>query len=138
MDFGDLLTLLAQLYTILLLRKRDVSPRKKYNLMPRLVNLGSVAPIPAVNTDVEIAFAFALLQMYRKNEIIKLTEGEWVTNGKWKTLGGGKPQNFRDLLDKWNTERIVERASQAKNAAWILSRGWVSKLKKKCKEREAK
>lgn len=133
MDYGWVIVFITQLYTIKLLRGNEKSTRKqKYNLMPRLINLGDVEPIPAVDLQAEINYAAALLDIYRKeNRTPVITEGEWIVTGKWKALGGGKPENLRRLHDKWNTERIVERASQAKNAAWILSRGWVSKLKRK-------
>lgn len=133
MDYGWIIVFITQLYTINLLRGKEKTPRKqKYNLMPRLINLGEVEPIPAVDIQVEINYASALLDIYRRdNRTPSITEGEWIVTGKWKDLGGGKPENLRRIHDKWNTERIVERASQAKNAAWILSRGWVSKLRRK-------
>jgi hypothetical protein len=133
MDWLTVLVFVTQLYTISLLRGKENSPRKqKYNLMLRLKNLGDVEPIPAVNSQVEIKFASALLDLYRKNnQTPKITEGEWITTGKWKELGGGTPENYRRVMDKWSTERIVGRASQAKNAQNILLQGWVSKLKNK-------
>jgi hypothetical protein len=133
MDYGWIIVFITQLYTINLLRGRESSTRKKkYNLMLRLKNLGEVQPIPAVNPQVEINFSSTLLNMYRQDmRTPKITEGEWIVTGKWKELGGGTPENYRRVMDKWSTERIVGRASQAKNAQNILLQGWVSKLKNK-------
>ena len=108
-----------------------LSPKLKYNqVVLRLRNMGEVKPVPALDPDVEIRFARALL--IAPKGTIKLTEAEWILTGRWKELGGGAPVNFRKVMDKWSVEKIVYRSNPGvKKSTYVLARDWRGRLKAK-------
>jgi hypothetical protein len=98
----------------------------------KLKNMGDVKPVPNISRDLEYRFTLAVFEMYKTGAEIKLTEAEWVSSGKWAGMGGTNAQQFRDLLDMWGEDGIIERKNpSAQRSTWILARGGIGKLKKK-------
>jgi hypothetical protein len=71
-----------------------------------------------VQIDVERAFARVLMEF--PND---MTEKTWIKRGRWQQIGGGGPEQFRNILHKWESAGIVsKRNPNVKNSAYFVSR----------------
>jgi hypothetical protein len=71
-----------------------------------------------VQIDVERAFARVLMEF--PND---MTEKTWIKRGRWQQLGGGGPEQFRNILHKWEAAGIVsKRNPNVINSPYFVSR----------------
>jgi len=68
--------------------------------------------------DVERMFARVLIEF--PND---MTEKTWIKRGRWQQLGGGGPEQFRNILRKWEAAGIVsKRNPNVNNSPYFVSR----------------